>query len=411
MIREKFYIYILFLMFTPSALFAQKDKNVNTKKLVKKEISNAKSNIKRGDNLEGAENSMRNLLKDSSNIDNEKIWLTLFNAVKKQYEQLNEKLYLGQQSDTAKFFIHTLHMFDVLENLDSINAKSSLKDKSNTSYRKKHASFLDQYRTNLFGGGGFYIQRHNYNDAYSFFKTYLECAEQPLFQGYDYLNTDKRMVDAAYWAVFCGYKMGKPDIIDKYSQLAMKNPTTNVYILQYIAESYLLKKDSNNYGATLEEGFLKYPSHTYFFPHLANYYANKGLNDKVLDISAEALALDPNNLSALLIKSSALLNAEEYDECVKVCDKAIAIDKTKSVSYLNAGLAYYNKAIPYAKKKKLNKTEKEEMLTLYKRALPYLTQYRELMPKEKGVWALPLYNIYLNLNMGNEFEEIEKLIN
>ena len=62
----------------------------------KKEISLAKDNIKKGTNLEQAESSMANLLKDSANRNNEKIWLTLYEAQKKQYEQGNEKLYLKQ---------------------------------------------------------------------------------------------------------------------------------------------------------------------------------------------------------------------------------------------------------------------------------------------------------------------------
>ena len=33
-----------------------------------------------------------------------------------------------------------------------------------------------------------------------------------------------------------------------------------------------------------------------------------------------------------------------------------------------------------------------------------------MVPDEKGLWGLPLYTIYLNLNMGKEFDEIDKLL-
>lgn len=46
----------------------------------------------------------------------------------------------------------------------------------------------------------------------------------------------------------------------------------------------------------------------------------------------------------------------------------------------------------------------------YKAALPYLRRFRELAPNEREKWALPLYTIYLNLNMGEEFDEIDKLL-
>ena len=58
----------------------------------KKDIAQAREFVKKGNNLPTAEQLMSNLLKDSANRRNDKIWLTLFDAQKKQYEQGNEKL-------------------------------------------------------------------------------------------------------------------------------------------------------------------------------------------------------------------------------------------------------------------------------------------------------------------------------
>jgi hypothetical protein len=51
------------------------------------------------------------------------------------------------------------------------------------------------------------------------------------------------------------------------------------------------------------------------------------------------------------------------------------------------------------------------MRQAYQKALPYLETYRKLMPDEKNKWAPVLYRIYLNLNMGKQFDEIDKLLN
>ena len=67
----------------------------------KKEISQARSDIKNRSNLEQAETSMRNLLKDSANRQNIKIYETLANAVSAQYEVANEKLYLKEGYDSC----------------------------------------------------------------------------------------------------------------------------------------------------------------------------------------------------------------------------------------------------------------------------------------------------------------------
>lgn len=57
---------------------------------------------------------MRGLLADSANRRNVKIYLTLAEAVRAQYEEANEKLYLKEGYDTAAFLIRpdvcSLHM-------------------------------------------------------------------------------------------------------------------------------------------------------------------------------------------------------------------------------------------------------------------------------------------------------------
>jgi hypothetical protein len=50
------------------------------------------------------------------------------------------------------------------------------------------------------------------------------------------------------------------------------------------------------------------------------------------------------------------------------------------------------------------------MRQLYQKALPYMERYRALAPQEKDKWAAALYNIYLKLNMGREFEEIDRIL-
>ena len=48
---------------------------------------------------------------------------------------------------------------------------------------------------------------------------------------------------------------------------------------------------------------------------------------------------------------------------------------------------------------------------LYRKALPYMERYRKLAPQAKNKWGPALYRIYLMLNMGKEFDEIDALLN
>ena len=84
---------LLLLMITP-CLMAQK-----------KELSQARSYIKSGNNLDKVEQLMKELLaKDPANKTNHKIYLTWYEAVLKQYYAGNEKLYLKQKYDTASMY-------------------------------------------------------------------------------------------------------------------------------------------------------------------------------------------------------------------------------------------------------------------------------------------------------------------
>ena len=94
MFRKLLFMVLAFCLGMPLAVCAQK-----------KEISKAKDNVKAGKSLVEAEASMRKLLADSTNKANEKIWLVLFDAVRKQYETVNEQMYLKQKADTAKLFL------------------------------------------------------------------------------------------------------------------------------------------------------------------------------------------------------------------------------------------------------------------------------------------------------------------
>jgi hypothetical protein len=134
----------------------------------KKEISAARDNVKAGNNLTQAQASMEKLLMDSMNRGNLKIWNILYDAVRKQYEQGNEKLYLKQAYDTAQLFNLTRQLFEVAQNMDSVEMVPDRKGKVRIEYRKQHADYLGKIRQNLYSGGLWFIRKTKYPEAYSF---------------------------------------------------------------------------------------------------------------------------------------------------------------------------------------------------------------------------------------------------
>ena len=55
------------------------------------------------------------------------------------------------------------------------------------------------------------------------------------------------------------------------------------------------------------------------------------------------------------------------------------------------------------------RSKRAKIIELYGLSRPYMEKFRQLAPDDKGKWLAPLYTIYLNLNMGKEFDEIDKI--
>ena len=390
---------LLLLMITP-CLKAQK-----------KELSQARSYIKSGKDYDKAETLMTDLLEtDSTNRTNEKIYLTWFQIVTKQYEMANEKLYLKQQYDTAAFFNLTRRLYSIAETLDTLDAMPDEKGRVRLDYRKSHAAQLNQLRPNLYSGGVYYLRKDDNLMAYDFFKTYIDAAEKPLFTGYDYANTDEeRMAESAYWAEYAGYKMQDAERTLCYFDLAVTDTARAKFAIQYASEAYRWQQNIPAYVETLKRGFESYPDYAYFFPRLIDYYNEQERPDSALYYANKALEKVPDMELFLLAKSLALLNLERYDECIEVSERLIARNDSLAEPYFNIATAKLNQVLALEKNDQA-RANRQKIQRLYMEARPYMEAYRNLAPDEKNKWAPALYRIYFNLNMGRQFEEIDKVM-
>lgn len=376
----------------------------------KKEISQARTNIKKLTDLDKAEASMRELLKDSSNRNNIKIYETLAEAVSAQYLVVNEQVYLKQSFDTVSFFLTARRMFLAYESLDSIDAIPNKRGKVKIKYRGKNSKFLDGYRKNLFNGGLFFIGKKKFDDAYSMMDTYLNCESQPLFKDFNYKEKDTLSYTAAFWSVFCGYKLNRPDSALKYAQLSLQKKRLRRRTLAYLSEIYLQKKDTLNYIKSLRTGFEENKDSKFFFTRLMDYYNGANQLEAALEIADSALKEDKDNTLFLYAKSNVLLNMGRYEECIAISDSLINRQDTIPGVYFNAGVSYLNLALSEEKRLAGKAVGNKKILNYYRKSLPYMEQYRKLRPDEKEKWASSLYNIYLKLNMGRKFDEMNKIL-
>ena len=377
----------------------------------KKEISQARSDIKGRSNLDKAESSMRELLKDSANKRNVKIYLTLAEAVKAQYEVANEKFYLKEKVDTAAFFTTVRKMFMAYESLDSIDMLPDNKGRVKLNYRKKNSEYLNKYRLNLYNGGVYFVRKKNYDLAYGMMDSYIDCKRQPLFSDHTAMaDIDSLYSSAAFWTMFCGFKLGKPDSTLAYSDLALTNRKYRKRAFIYMAEAYLLKRDTLKYVETLRRGFMENRKSKFFFTRLMDYYNDNDKLDSAMQIVDTALQSDASSTLFLFAKSNMLLNVGDYLGCIAISNNLIARNDTLPDVYLNAGVSYINLALALENDLKGKKKNRKKILDYYKKAMPYMEKYRVLAPEDKERWAPSLYNIYLKLNMGRKFEEMSDIL-
>ena len=388
---------LLFLIILTPCCYAQK-----------KEISQAQTIVKSGKNLAQAEQQMRKLLKDSINQKNIKVWVILTEAVRGQYLAGNERMYLRQQQDTAALFKLALKMFGDYQSLDSVDALPDKKGRVHLKYRNSNSAFLNIYRPNLYNGGVYFLRKQNYKEAFSMIDAFLDCQRQPLFENYHY-ERDTLNRTAAFWTVLCGYQTGDHEMALKYKDLALQDTLHLESCFQYLAEIYKQQGDKPNYEWSLVKGFECNPSSSYFFPRLIDYYNTSNQTERAMTIVNEALQTNDSSELFLFAKSNLLLNQGDYDECIAICDTLITRNDTLADAYYNAGVAYVNKAF-LLEKGKVDIKQRREIRQLYQKALPYMERYRALAPQEKDKWAAALYNIYLKLNMGKQFEEIDQML-
>ena len=388
---------LLFLIILTPCCYAQK-----------KEISQAQTIVKSGKNLAQAEQQMRKLLKDSINQKNIKVWVILTEAVRGQYLAGNERMYLRQQQDTAALFKLALKMFGDYQSLDSVDALPDKKGRVHLKYRNSNSAFLNIYRPNLYNGGVYFLRKQNYKEAFSMIDAFLDCQRQPLFENYHY-ERDTLNRTAAFWTVLCGYQTGDHEMALKYKDLALQDTLHLESCFQYLAEIYKQQGDKPNYEWSLVKGFECNPSSSYFFPRLIDYYNTSNQTERAMTIVNDALQTNDSSELFLFAKSNLLLNQGDYDECIAICDTLIARNDTLADAYYNAGVAYVNKAF-LLEKGKVDVKQRKEIRKLYQKALPYMERYRALAPQEKDKWAAALYNIYLKLNMGKQFEEIDQML-
>lgn len=407
----KCYLIFYILLFLGQQVLAQEPVKLRTL------LKDARMAIKNNRGQEAAEKKLLDVLGrgDIGTAEEAEIYFTAQELRRSINDQENLKVYLRQSYDTIKFFSTILQMHQYILRCDSAEQAGRKK----FVHRKKGREVLLAYRKNLLNGGKYLLQKGRAAEAFPYFDMYLKTVDEPMMEFSMSLQADTLLPRVAYWATLSAYNANQPEAALRYMDYAIAgtDSTLRVSLTEYQALCYLAVGDTAQWLKTLKRGVQYYPHHDFFYLHLMNYYDTQ-------KAYTEGLALSERMMDKVGVrdiywfgKCQMYMGQKDYDHCITAANQVIGLDSLFVDAYYNKGIAYLNKAIAFAQTASTDlhsaksRRDRATLRGLYGYARGPMEKVRALQPEDKQRWGEPLYSIYLNLNLGEEFAAIEKLLN
>lgn len=430
----------------------------------KKQMKTIREQIK---NRKGADalKAVENLRKDSSFAWNAQLLQYGVEACKILNDKENEKFYLNANPDTVAFFNTTYNVIQYILLTDSAERNAVLQsdtlkseiifaEPSKYKYRKTNKETLLHIYKNFLTAPRYFSSHSNWSEVQRFSGMAIDMAQSSIAKSFRApLVPDKTINELAVLNVNSCYRQQKYDDIERYAAYAVQDSANAESVIEKLAYCEYERGDSLAYCLRLEKGHSLYPDNMFFFSRLVDVNLRSGHNDVVLSTANETLEYvlhkaqdeammciidasgqyaQPSDAQALVgVKESVSLPATDIAEvfeakavsyhnvgndraCIEEAENILRWNPEHPRADFYIGASYYTMAenidIP-ASVNAPNYTsatrERNRLLTL---ARPHLEAYRVIAPNESGTWAPLLYEVYLYLNLGPEFEEISKYI-
>lgn len=409
-------LFSMVLLLAASFLFAQ-EKNIKEAKSIANEVK---------PDFAKAESLINQALTNPETKDNADAWDVAGFIQRRRSEKEMENAYLRKPYDTLQVYNSALNMCKYYFKCDELAQIPNEKGKIKNKYRKANAASILAERGNLINGGIQYFNSASQKEgaaatednkkALEFFATYINIATNQMFEKENLLQTDTVLPQIAYYASLTAAKMEDYPNVLKYAPYAKNDKEVGKYAMEFISTALKAQGDTINWIASLKEGIQKYPDHSFFFGHLIDYYSNNNKYDEAMQFADDMLAKNPNNTFYLYVKGYLYHNMKDYDKAIEFYTKTIEVDPNYAEAYSNLGLIYCLQAQDFSETATTDVNDskyKADQVTLkafYEKARPNYEKARELKPDQRELWLNGLYRVYYNLQLGSEFEEIEKLM-
>lgn len=324
----------------------------------------------------------------------------------------NEKIYLKQKYDTAQFFTTTYGIYEYIGKCDSVE-KLALGTKPK--YRKQNTELVQKYYKNLVAGGRYYYVKGDRKQTCKFLSLALDLPKKDLWTGDSAIIASEDYVRNAVLVVRSAYLEQDYATVRKYEDVALRDTgSARPVVLECLARTALASSDTATYLNYLHKGIECCAEHAFFYTRLADNYAAHSTFLPLLSLSDSLLASHPRNLYFMLGRSISLINLAREPEAIETLQEMVSIDSALVEPYYYLGAAYYNLGedieLPLKVGTKTYKAADKARKEYFSKAMPYLETYRKMDPNRKDRWAPLLYTVYLVLNQGEKFAEINQIL-
>ena len=329
----------------------------------------------------------------------------------------NMKLYLKQKYDTTKFFSTIYDLTQRVLLADSVGCTPDAKGRVAPVGRKRNRELLLRYRPNMLAGANWFYRRGQFSQAFTFFDTYVALAHTPILEADELEQTDSMLPLAAYLAVISAHGSANPAGVIRHASLAQKAGQRSEVVQELVVRAWDTRGDSAQWEAALWQGLRTYPRHPFFFTRLIDHLFVKGELDKGMAVADSMLAVDRREPLYWYAKSLIYMKQHNDSAVIAACDSCLACDSNYVDALYNKGIAALNLAVIQAEsactdlRRAECRRQQKAVKDCYRRALHPMERVRQLQPDSSGRWAPALYRIYLNLNMGKEFDEMDEILN
>ena len=347
-------LFSVILLLAAGFTFAQ-EKTVKEAKSIANEVK---------PNFNKAEQLINQALTNPETKDNADTWDVAGFIQKRINEEEMKDAFLRKPYDTLKVYNSALNMCKYYLKCDELAQVPNEKGKIKNKYRKANAAAIIAERPNLINGGIQYYNLEKNKEALDFFGTYIEIAQNPMFEKENFLQTDTILPQIAYYASLAAAKMEDYPSVLKYAPYAQNDKEVGQYAMEFISTALKAQGDTVKWVASLKEGLQKYPQHSFFFGHLIDYYSNNNKYDEAMQFADDMLAKDPNNTFYLYVKGYLYHNmytnlknekkeqeaADALNNAIKYYTKTTEIDPNYAEAFSNLGLIYCLQAQDFSEK-------------------------------------------------------------